>query len=116
MNRLRYPWSRELLDADGRPLRFMWDYTRGELIADGVVHAVGVAFAIVGAVALIALTMHAAGGVQVLSALVYALALVALLGLSAAYNMWPVSRWKWLLRRFDHSAIYLMIGGTYTPF
>src|SRR3954469_21335709 len=35
---------------------------------------------------------------------------------SAAYNLWPVSRIKWLLRRFDHSAIYLLIAATYTPF
>jgi hemolysin III len=39
-----------------------------------------------------------------------------MLGLSAAYNMWPVSPRKWLLRRFDHSAIYLLIAATYTAF
>ena len=39
-----------------------------------------------------------------------------MLGFSAAYNLWPVSRIKWLLRRFDHSAIYLLIAATYTPF
>ena len=42
-------------------------------------------------------------------------ALLTVLRLSAAYNM-PVSRVKWVLRRFDHSAIYLLIAGTYTPF
>src|SRR3712207_6864421 len=31
-------------------------------------------------------------------------------------NLWPVSPVKWILRRFDHSAIYLLIAGTYTPF
>ena len=30
--------------------------------------------------------------------------------------MWPISATKWVLRRFDHSAIYLLIAGTYTPF
>ncbi|WP_204351040.1 PAQR family membrane homeostasis protein TrhA, partial [Serratia marcescens] len=35
---------------------------------------------------------------------------------SATYNLWPVSPVKWLLRRFDHSAIYLLIASTYTPF
>ena len=39
-----------------------------------------------------------------------------MLGLSATYNLWPVSPRKWLLRRFDHSAIYLLIAATYTPF
>ena len=30
--------------------------------------------------------------------------------------MWPISRTKWMLRRLDHGAIYLLIAGTYTPF
>jgi hemolysin III len=42
--------------------------------------------------------------------------LLAMLVLSATYNLWPVSRAKWVLRRFDHSAIYLLIAATYTPF
>ena len=105
-----------MLDQDGRPLRLTWNYTRAEIIADGVIHAIGVSFGIAGAVVLVLLTIHAAGGVQTASALIYAIGLVALLGFSAAYNMWPVSRWKWLLRRCDHSAIYLLIAATYTPF
>ena len=43
-------------------------------------------------------------------------ALLAMLVLSATYNLWPVSRAKWVLRRFDHSAIYILIAATYTPF
>jgi hemolysin III len=39
-----------------------------------------------------------------------------MLGMSATYNLWPVSPAKWLLRRFDHSAIYVLIAATYTPF
>ncbi len=37
-----------------------------------------------------------------------------LFGFSCAYNMTPPSPLKWLLRRFDHASIYLMIAGTYT--
>jgi len=48
--------------------------------------------------------------------LVYVIGLVTMLAFSAAYNLWPVSPVKWVLRRFDHSAIYLLIAGTYTPF
>ncbi len=47
---------------------------------------------------------------------IYAAGLVSMLGVSATYNMWPVCRRKWLLRRADHALIYLMIAGTYTPF
>ena len=39
-----------------------------------------------------------------------------MLAFSALYNLLPVSRWKWILRRFDHSAIYVLIAATYTPF
>jgi hemolysin III len=42
--------------------------------------------------------------------------LLAMLGLSAAYNLWPPSPIKELLRRFDHAAIFIMIAGTFTPF
>lgn len=105
-----------MLDADGRPLRLTWSYTRAEIIADGVVHVIGVVLGLAGAITLIILTLEASRGVQIASALIYTAALLALLWLSAAYNMWPVSPVKWLLRRFDHAAIYLLIAGTYTPF
>jgi hemolysin III len=52
---------------------------------------------------------------NIISVSVYAAGLLAMLGFSAAYNLWPVSRSKWILRRLDHSAIYLLIAATYTP-
>ena len=52
--------------------------------------------------------------IEIAPILVYVMGLT--LALSAAYNMWPVSPANWILRRFDHSAIYLLIAGTYTPF
>jgi len=54
--------------------------------------------------------------INVAPILVYVIGLVTMLAFSAAYNLWPVSPVKWVLRRFDHSAIYLLIAGTYTPF
>ena len=42
--------------------------------------------------------------------LVYVIGLVTMLALSAAYNMWPVSPAKWVLRRFEHFAIYPLIA------
>jgi len=105
-----------VLDSDGRPLWFTWTYTRAELIADGVVHAIGVTFGLIGAIAIAVLTLSMNREVQIASALIYAGGLLCLLGFSAAYNMWPVTPRKWLLRRFDHAAIYLLIAATYTPF
>jgi hemolysin III len=56
-----------------------------------------------------------ASAYQIVLVSVYAAGLLAMLGFSAAYNLWPVSRGKWLLRRLDHSAIYILIAATYTP-
>src|SRR4051794_31046962 len=53
---------------------------------------------------------------QITAALIYGAGLLTVLGLSATYNLWPISPTKWVLRRFDHAAIYLLIASTYTPF
>jgi hemolysin III len=85
-----------------------WNYDRAELIADGVVHGIGVFGGLVAATVLVVLTAVYATAFDVAG-------LLAMLVLSATYNLWPVSRAKWILRRFDHSAIYVLIAATYTP-
>ncbi len=93
----------------------LWNYDRAELIADGVVHGIGVVCGLAAAIVLIVLTAVYATAFQVAVVSVYAAGLLTMLVLSATYNLWPVSRVKWVLRRFDHSAIYLLIAATYTP-
>jgi hemolysin III len=93
-----------------------WNYDRAELIADGVVHGIGVFGGLVAATVLIVLAAIYASPVEVAAVSVYVAGLLAMLVLSATYNLWPVSRAKWVLRRFDHSAIYVLIAATYTPF
>jgi hemolysin III len=92
-----------------------WNYDRAELIADGVVHGIGVFGGVVAATVLIVLAAVFASAYEIVSVSIYAAGLLAMLGFSAAYNLWPVSRSKWLLRRLDHSAIYILIAATYTP-
>src|SRR2546426_6950898 len=106
--------SREPL-ADRCPGQRSWHYDRAEIIADGVVHAIGVCLGLIGAVTIVVIAIKMER-IEVAPILVYVIGLVSMLALSAAYNMWPVSPAKWVLRRFDHSAIYLLIAGTYTPF
>ena len=83
--------------------------------ADAVVHVVGVLSAIAGAIVL-GLALDATPVWQTAGVVVYMASLVAALSVSAAYNMWPTTRIKWILRRLDHSMIYVFIAGTYTPF
>jgi hemolysin III len=93
-----------------------WNYDRVEIIADGVVHAIGVLFGIIAATVLVVLTAVYTSALNIVGVSIYVGGLLSMLVLSATYNLWPVSRTKWVLRRFDHSAIYLLIAATYTPF
>jgi len=105
-----------MIDENGRPAAAGRDYDRAEVRLDAVVHGVGLVLGIVGTAVLIAFTLRSPAVGDLPVAIVYTTGLLAMLGFSAAYNLWPVSRIKWLLRRFDHSAIYLLIAATYTPF
>jgi len=90
-----------------------WTYDRAELVADGVVHFLGISF---GIIAIGLCLTELAVGTDRYDVAVYIIVLVTMLGLSASYNLWPVSPRKWVLRRFDHAVIYLLIAATYTPF
>lgn len=89
-------------------------FSLGELVADGIVHALAL---VAGMIAFSMLLYHvlSQSDYAMFAALaVYAAGFFAMFGFSLAYNMAPPSALKWLLRRFDHSAIYIMIAGTYT--
>lgn len=98
------------------PDSIKWKYDRAELWADGVIHVLGVTLALVGAVAMLIRFLPNMPATTSIASSVYLACLLAALTISAVYNIWPVSPTKWFLRRFDHSAIYLLIAGTYTPF
>jgi hemolysin III len=98
------------------PFSGRFHYSRAELIADGVVHAVGIVLAISAGSILLAFSVFHTGPWEYVAAVFYVVALLTVLSVSCAYNLWPVSPAKWVLRRFDHAAIYLLIAGTYTPF
>lgn len=89
-------------------------YGRDELVADAFVHGVGLSAALAGGAYLLPKVWQMGMG-NLAAFLIYWLSLVSMLCFSAAYNLVPVSPLKWILRRFDHSAIYLLIAGTYMP-
>ena len=86
---------------------------RRELTADFVVHVLGLGLGAVAAMTLLVLAALRGG---LLPAAVYVAGLAAMLGCSAAYHLRRASRWRPLLRRLDHAAIFVMIAGSYTPF
>jgi hemolysin III len=80
----------------------------------GVFHEVAAAGALAAWVLLVA---AASPGAATAAAAVYGATLFALFATSALYHRpnWP-PRARTVMRRLDHSAIYLLIAGTYTPF
>ena len=90
------------------------DLLARELVADGVVHALGLALGGAGALALVILAL--VNGNVVAPLAIYAVGLLAMLGCSAAYNLLRTTPWRAWLRRLDHAAIFAMIAGSYTPF
>src|SRR5947209_20263336 len=101
--------SREPL-PDRCPGQRSWHYDRAEIIADGVVHAIGVCLGLIGAVTIVVISVKM-DRIEVAPILVYVIGLVTMLAFSAAYNMWPVATAKWVLRPFDSSAICFPIPG-----
>jgi hemolysin III len=80
----------------------------------GVIHQWSFFVALVAGVALVVL---APAGRATIAASVYAFALAGLLGTSALYHRitWRPAVRAWM-RRIDHSMIFVLIAGTYTPF
>lgn len=91
-------------------------YTLAEQVADAVVHVLGLVVALAAGSALLALAWVQTAPDAFPALLVYVLTLVAVLGVSMAYNLWPRSVVKHYLARFDQAAIFLFIAGSYTPF
>jgi hemolysin III len=88
-------------------------YSELEHRADAAIHVLGVLFAINASLWLL---WHVTGLPVAVSVFIYCGGLLAMICASAAYNLAPHGPSKGILRRLDHSAIFIMIAATYTPF
>jgi hemolysin III len=107
--------------SDAVPISSRRDFTAAEQAADAAIHLVGVVLAFLSVPVLVALAATLRGdGALVAAVSIYGVTLVAMLALSAGYNIaathLPAGQTLDWLRRLDHAAIYLKIAGTYTPF
>src|SRR5215210_6709980 len=79
----------------------------------GVTHAYAFWAALVAGIALI---MLVDGGTARLAAAIYGAGLCSLFAASGIYHRWRWNpRWRPLLRRIDHSTIFVFIAASYTP-
>ena len=91
-------------------------YTLGEEIAHSVTHGVGALLSIAGLVVLVALAAVRGNAWHVVSCSIFGATLIVLYTTSTLYHSITHPRAKRVLRVLDHSAIFLLIAGTYTPF
>lgn len=87
----------------------------GELIANAISHGVGALFAIAGLVILLVISDTT---VELIASLVYGISLIILYFSSTLLHSFPekMTRVFTVFQRLDHSSIFLLISGTYTPF
>lgn len=89
------------------------DQTLGEEIGNAITHGCGFIFAVV---AMILMLIKCDTALAYVGALIFSFGLLSLYIMSCLYHSFKNgSRVKKIFRFFDHSSIYLLIGGTYAP-
>jgi len=91
------------------------EYKLGDILANAITHGVGAVLAIAGAIYLIVQSAHASP-LHIVGCSIFAAALVLVYLCSTLYHSLVRTRARHVFQVLDHSAIYLLIAGTYTPF
>ena len=90
--------------------------TLGEEIANAVSHGLGAALAVAALPVLVYFAAIKGTAINVVAVCLFAATMILLYSVSALYHALPKGTAKRWLNRLDHSAIYLFIAGSYTPF
>lgn len=87
----------------------------GEMIANAISHGVGFLLAVAG---LVLLLVRSSGAPEVISSIVFGFSMMMLYISSTLFHSFPekMKRTFTVFQRLDHSSIFLLISGTYTPF
>lgn len=86
-----------------------------EEIANSITHGLGLCFSIIGTIFLLVYATGNGDPWRIVGFIIYGTSLTILYLFSTIYHSLTNSRAKAIFRRLDHSAIYLLIAGTYTP-
>jgi len=89
--------------------------SRGEELANSISHGVGLLLALVGAPVLIVDAAHHHTAAFIVGASIFSATFIILYLASVLYHAWPQGQTKSVLQVIEHSAIFLLIAGTYTP-
>jgi len=90
------------------------NFSIAEEVWHAVTHGVGFFLSIAALVLLIIFSINDAT-INILSAIIYGTTLIVMYGSSTLYHAVTDTKLKHLFQKFDHSAIYFLIAGSYTP-
>src|SRR5438270_463997 len=92
-----------------------WTQSTGEELANSISHGIGLVGAIVGTPVLLVAAFHHGSTSFLIGTIVFTITMLLLYLVPTLYHAWPQTRVKSILQVLDHSAIFLLIAGTYTP-
>jgi hemolysin III len=93
-----------------------WTQSRGEELANSISHGIGLIGAMIGTPILLLAAFRHSSISFLIGTIVFTVTMLVLYLGSLLYHAWPQVPAKSVLQVLDHSAIFLLIAGTYTPF
>jgi len=94
----------------------IWTQSAGEEVANGISHGIGLVGAMIGTPILLLAALHHSNIPFLIGTIIFTTTMLLVYLASTLYHCWPRTHTKSLLQVLDHSAIFLLIAGTYTPF
>jgi hemolysin III len=104
------------MNVDGLLTLPRWTQSPSEELANSISHGIGLAGAMVGTPVLLLAAVRHGNIFFVIGTIVFVVTMLLLYLGSMLYHAWPHSPAKAVLQLLDHSAIFWLIAGTYTPF
>src|SRR6266498_6079433 len=93
-----------------------WTQSADEEVANGISHGIGLVGAMVSTPILLLAALHHSNIPFLIGTIIFTTTMLLVYLASTLYHCWPQTHAKSLLQVLDHSAIFLLIAGTYTPF
>lgn len=91
-------------------------YSKLEEYMSSTTHLLGAGMAISGLIFLIVHAIQEGGIKQIIGFSIFGISAIFLYLMSGIYHILPVGRYRKIFKILDHSAIYVLISGSYTPF
>ena len=91
-------------------------YSRLEEYMSSITHLLGAGMAISGLAFLIIHAVQNGGVKQIIGFSIFGLSAIFLYLMSGIYHILPMGKYRKIFKILDHSAIYVLISGSYTPF